>query len=151
MIRTVRTGIYSAIVNLVPLSSAEDLEPIEPFAPLPTITTSSSSEKLERVGVNGTTMPTCTYMSNPPYSEEARKLKISGSVTAEAVVHSNLAMPSRLERQQAGSGPRSIHYKLSIVLASCSQDFVSSLLTPHERVPVKSQHPPGKVAGTQRS
>ena len=78
--------VYSAIVNLGPLSSAEDLEPIEPFAPLPALTTSSSGEKLERAGINGTTMPSCTYIPNPPYSEEAMKLKISGSVTTEAVV-----------------------------------------------------------------
>lgn len=80
--------VYSAIVNLGPLNSPEDLEPVEPFAPLPPITTSLSGEKLERVGVNGTTTPSCFYMPNPPYSEGARKLKLSGSVTAEAVINS---------------------------------------------------------------
>jgi TonB family protein len=78
----------SAIVNLGPLNSPEDLEPVEPFAPLPPITTSLSGEKLEQVGVNGTTTPSCFYMPNPPYSEGARKLKLNGSVTAEAVINS---------------------------------------------------------------
>jgi TonB family protein len=80
--------VYSAIVNLGPLDSPEGLEPVEPFAPLPPITTSLSGEKLERVGVNGTTTPSCFYSPNPPYSEEARKLKLNGSVTAETVINS---------------------------------------------------------------
>lgn len=79
--------IYSAIVDLGPLNSPKDLEPIEPFAPLPPITTSLGGERLERVGVNGTTTPSCFYMPNPPYTEGARKLKLSGSVTAEAVIN----------------------------------------------------------------
>jgi len=80
--------VYGALVNLGPPNSAEDLAPVDPSGPLPPITTSSSGEKVERVGVNGTTLPSCTYMPNPPYSEGARKLKLSGSVTVEAVINS---------------------------------------------------------------
>ena len=80
--------VYSAIVNLGPLDSAQDLEPVDPFPILPAITTSSSGQKVERPGVNGTTNPSCTYMPNPPYSEGARKLKINGSVTVEGVINS---------------------------------------------------------------
>jgi TonB family protein len=80
--------IYSAVVNLGPPNSAENLAPVDPSGPLPPITTSSSGEKVERAGVNGTTLPGCTYMPNPPYSEGARKLKLSGSVTVEAVINS---------------------------------------------------------------
>jgi protein TonB len=80
--------VYSAIVNLGPRKSADNLEPVDPFGPLPAITTSSSGENVERAGVNGATVPSCTYMPNPPYSDGARKLKISGSVTAEAVINS---------------------------------------------------------------
>jgi protein TonB len=80
--------VFSAIVNLGPLDSAKDLAPMEPLAPLPQITTSLSGEKLERAGVNGTTLPGCTYMPNPPYSESARRLKLNGPVTAEAVINS---------------------------------------------------------------
>ena len=39
-----------------------------------------------RAGVNGVGQPTCFYMPNPPYSEEARKAKYSGVVNVEAVI-----------------------------------------------------------------
>lgn len=80
--------LYTGTVNLGPLNSGEGLEPVDPFGPLPEITTSSSGETVVRMGSNGTTMPSCTYMPNPRYSEGARKLKLSGTVTAEAVVNS---------------------------------------------------------------
>lgn len=38
-------------------------------------------------GVNGVGLPSCFYMPNPPYSEEARKAKYSGTVMVEAVVN----------------------------------------------------------------
>lgn len=37
-------------------------------------------------GVNGVGLPSCFYMPNPPYSEEARKAKYSGIVLVEAIV-----------------------------------------------------------------
>ena len=37
-------------------------------------------------GVNGVGQPTCFYMPSPPYSEEARKAKYSGSVLVDAIV-----------------------------------------------------------------
>lgn len=80
--------IYTALVDLYPLNSEGSLEPVDPFGPLPEIKTSSSGETVVRMGVNGTTMVSCTYMPNPPYSDGARKLKLSGTVTAEAVVNS---------------------------------------------------------------
>jgi periplasmic protein TonB len=39
-----------------------------------------------RAGVNGVGMPTCYFMPNPPYSDEARKAKYSGVVLVDAVV-----------------------------------------------------------------
>jgi TonB family protein len=39
-----------------------------------------------RAGVNGVGTPTCFYMPNPPYSEEARKAKYSGTVLVEAII-----------------------------------------------------------------
>jgi len=39
-----------------------------------------------RAGVNGVGMPSCFYMPNPPYSDEARKAKYSGTVLVEAIV-----------------------------------------------------------------
>ena len=37
-------------------------------------------------GVNGVGLPSCFYMPNPPYSEEARKAKYSGTVLVQAIV-----------------------------------------------------------------
>ena len=79
---------YNVIVNPSPLKSGESLDPVEPFAPLPAIAVSSSGENVERAGVSGTTAPRCTYMPNPPYSDGARKLKLSGSFISEAVINS---------------------------------------------------------------
>jgi TonB family protein len=81
-------GIYSAIVNLDPLKSGESLEPIDPFGQGPEITNSLNGQPIEHAGVNGVTMPKCTHMPNPPYSDGARRLKLSGIVTAEAVINS---------------------------------------------------------------
>jgi len=39
-----------------------------------------------RAGVNGVGLPSCFYMPNPPYSDEARKAKYSGTVLVEAIV-----------------------------------------------------------------
>ena len=39
-----------------------------------------------RAGVNGVGQASCFYMPNPPYSEEARKAKYSGTVLVEAVI-----------------------------------------------------------------
>jgi TonB family protein len=37
-------------------------------------------------GVNGVSLPGCTYMPNPPYTQKARDAKFSGSVLVEAIV-----------------------------------------------------------------
>ena len=42
-----------------------------------------------RAGVNGVGQASCYYMPNPPYSEEARKAKYSGTVLVEAVISVN--------------------------------------------------------------
>jgi TolB-like protein len=80
--------IYTAIVNLGPLKSGESLEPVDPFGPLPEITISFSGQPIERVGVNGTTAPSCYYAPTPPYSEGTVRNWLIGSITAEAVVNS---------------------------------------------------------------
>jgi TonB family protein len=85
-------GIYSANVILDSLKSGENLEPIDPFGPRPEIATSISGQSVERAGVNGVSMPKCTHMPNPPYSDAARRLKLSGTVTAEAVINSEGAL-----------------------------------------------------------
>ncbi len=95
--------VYSATVYLVPMTSGESLDPVDPFGPLPEIRTSISGETVERAGANGTTMPSCTYMPNPIYSDGARKLKLSGTVTAEAVINSEGKLESiRIVRGMPG-------------------------------------------------
>ena len=76
-----------AMVYLGHPNSMENLEPIDPLPPLPTITTSVSGERLQHAGIDGVTTPRCTYMPNPPYSEVARKQKLSGSITTESVIN----------------------------------------------------------------
>jgi hypothetical protein len=78
---------HNAVVNFGGLNLEVNLEPIDPLPPLPAITSSLSGERLPRAGVDGTAGPRCAYMQNPPYSEGARKLRLSGSVTAEAVIN----------------------------------------------------------------
>lgn len=95
--------INSATVYLVPVTSGASLEPVDPFGALPEIRTSLSGETVERAGDNGTAIPTCTYMPNPPYSDGARKLKLSGTVTAEAVINSEGKLESiRIVRGMPG-------------------------------------------------
>jgi hypothetical protein len=78
---------HNAVVNFGRLNLEVNLEPIDPLPPLPAITSSMSGERLQRAGVDGTAVPRCIYMPNPPDSEGARKLKLSGSVIAEAVIN----------------------------------------------------------------
>jgi TonB family protein len=79
--------VFNGIVRLGPLNPGENLEPIDPLPPLPPITSTASGEMIQPAGVDGTTPASCFYMPNPPYSEDARKVKLSGVVTAEAVVN----------------------------------------------------------------
>lgn len=78
---------YSAVASLVAPISNDDLSPSEPYPPLPPITATSSGEKVYRAGVDGVSMPHCIYMPNPPYSEEARKFKVNGTVLFDAVIN----------------------------------------------------------------
>jgi TonB family protein len=77
---------YNLVVTLSPTQSQGSFAPVEPFPPLPAITSTSAGEALREIGVDGTGLPHCTYMPSPAYSERARKLKINGPITAEAVL-----------------------------------------------------------------
>ena len=46
----------------------------------------SSNEKPYHAGVEGVTMPKCTYMPSPPYTKEAKKAKVKGVMLVEGVV-----------------------------------------------------------------
>jgi TonB family protein len=85
-----------AAVNVYAAKPIADLSPLEPFAFLPPITTTASGENIYLPGVDGVTSPTCYYMPNAPYSEGARKSKLSGTVSVEAVINSK----GRLENER---------------------------------------------------
>jgi len=76
----------SMIVYLGRPESDRSIKAVEPFPPLPEITSSSTGEAIYKAGLDGTGLPECRYMPAPAYSEAARKLKLNGPVTAEAVI-----------------------------------------------------------------
>jgi TonB family protein len=79
---------YIAVVNLLAPKSSIDLSPSRPFDSLPPITSTASGESIYRAGLDGVSLPRCTYAPNPPYSEEARKLQLSGIILVDAVINS---------------------------------------------------------------
>lgn len=77
---------YSVAVDLSAPKASDAMLPSEPFGPLEPITSAGNGDNVFRAGVDGVSIPRCTYMPNPDYSEEARKLRVNGAITAEAVV-----------------------------------------------------------------
>jgi hypothetical protein len=79
---------YSAWIDfLVPKYSA-DLSPLQSLTTLPAITSTITGEAVYPAGADGTSSPKCTYMPNPPYSEEARKSQLTGIIDTEAIINS---------------------------------------------------------------
>ena len=78
---------YNAVVDLLAPKSSVNLSPSKPFASLPPITSTVSGESIYRSGVDGVSMPKCTYMPNPQ-SEEVKKFQLSGTIFVDAVVNS---------------------------------------------------------------
>ena len=56
------------------------LEPSEPFAGIVPLYRDASGHPIARPGKNDANTPSCSHMSNPPYSEAAREHKISGII-----------------------------------------------------------------------
>jgi TonB family protein len=81
-------GEFDAQVKLPAPKAISDLSPSELLTPLPPILVTVSGEIVHKSGVDGVSSPTCTYMPNPPYSEEARKSRVNGILIVEAVVNS---------------------------------------------------------------
>jgi protein TonB len=76
-----------------------ELIPVDLLAPLAQLGESVNGEKVFRAGVQGAGTPKCTYMPNPPYTDEARKFACSGTVVLSAVVEPNgTVKPFRIER-----------------------------------------------------
>ena len=69
----------SAEVNLTPSESLPDLSPIALSQP-PPLPDGLEGEPVYRAGANGVGMPSCLYMPNPPYTEDARAFHFSGTI-----------------------------------------------------------------------
>jgi TonB family protein len=71
------------------LPADSDLSPSEPYPFTLAGDSTLVQEQVYRVGVDGVSSPTCSYMPNPSYSERARKYKVNGTLEAEAIVNSD--------------------------------------------------------------
>jgi TonB family protein len=89
----------SSEVRLPLPPSMAELIPADLLPPLAQLGESVNGEKVFRAGVQGADTPKCTYMPNPPYTDEARKFAFSGTVVLLAVVEPNgTVKPFRIER-----------------------------------------------------
>jgi outer membrane biosynthesis protein TonB len=89
----------SSEVRLPLPPSIADLIPADLLTPLPQLGETINGEKVYRAGVQGAGTPKCTYTPNPPYTDEARKFGLSGTILLVAVVEPNGNMkPFRIER-----------------------------------------------------
>lgn len=77
---------HKAEVKLHAPKDSVDLTPSEPFAPLPPFRQTANGEPVYQSGRDGVSLPSCTYMPNPPYSDNAGKAAISGAVEIEAII-----------------------------------------------------------------
>jgi hypothetical protein len=75
----------SAEVNLRPAESLPNLSPIA-LPQLPPLPESVHGERVYQPGVNGVGMPSCDYMPNPGYSDDARTFRFSGTIVIEGIV-----------------------------------------------------------------
>lgn len=91
---------YSAAVKVAAPKESDAMLPSEPFGPLPVLAFAGNGESLYQSGANGVSLPSCIYMPNPPYSEEARKFKVSGFIVTEAVLNTE----GRLENLRISRG-----------------------------------------------
>jgi len=67
-------------------ASTDELSPTDPLAPLPQLVDKPNGERLYHAGMKGLGMPKCTFMPNPPYTDEARKFYLSGAILVEGII-----------------------------------------------------------------
>lgn len=72
--------------------SLEELSTSDPLAPPPLFPETINGERIYRAGQQGVGMPKCHYMPNPPYTDEARRFNLSGSLVIEGVVDTHGAV-----------------------------------------------------------
>ena len=77
----------SAEVSFLASKDTADLTPTDGLSTLPSITSTASGEKTYDVHRDkGVAPPSCSYMPNPSYTDEARSAKYSGIVQEEGIV-----------------------------------------------------------------
>lgn len=69
--------------------STEELSPTDSPSPAPQIKDTNSGERLYQAGLKGLTPPACFYMPNPPYSDEARKFNLSGTILIQGIIEAD--------------------------------------------------------------
>jgi TonB family protein len=80
----------SVKADLPPLSiGPDDLHPGEPYAPLPKTVMTKEGEVSSFSSGTGVIPPHCTYMPNPPFTDEARRAKLSGYLMIDAIIGSD--------------------------------------------------------------
>lgn len=77
---------YSVATDLAAPRESDAMLPSEPFGPLPSVRLVDDGEVLYQGGRDGVSLPNCTYMPNPAYSEAARRFAVSGFIQVEAIV-----------------------------------------------------------------
>lgn len=68
---------YSVATDLAAPIENDAMLPSEPFGPLPTIMFADDGGVLYQGGSDDVSLPSCTSMPNPPFSEAARKFRIT--------------------------------------------------------------------------
>jgi TonB family protein len=108
--------------------SADLIGPIlQEIAISPEITALSSREipeKMFRAGVGGVSAPVCIYCPMPPYSDEARKKDLNGSVGVDVTVTTQGAVEDIVVTRALGLGldEKAIEAMKGWKLKSCSKD-----------------------------
>jgi TonB family protein len=74
------------LLTLLPSMSSEELSVSDPLPPLPSRPETTNGEPIYQAGRPGVGLPSCQYMPNPPYTDEARKFQLSGSIVLEAII-----------------------------------------------------------------
>jgi hypothetical protein len=83
----------SSEVNLLVDQAPAGLDPTDGLLPpLPPLPDTINAEKVYQIGVQGVGVPSCYYMPNPPYTEDARSTQFSGIIIVEGVVGSDGAV-----------------------------------------------------------
>jgi Gram-negative bacterial TonB protein C-terminal len=82
----VSTGQIGPLDETILQNSAADLTPLPRSPKPPSGGVHARGENLYRAGTDGLAPPSCFYMPNPPYTEEARVARFAGIVIVQAII-----------------------------------------------------------------